>query len=128
MNKFEETLNRLNKEREAKVAEIQERIDRLMAQNANMNQLRQLNQEHIKMLDREKAQVSKHYRHLKAEVMQEMEGYYGEPMNHAGYKRWAAFLAANADVQERWNQWKAERREAEALAGETPANREGGAL
>lgn len=105
-NQFDAEIVRLKQERDARFREIDERIGRLMAQNANMNQLRQLNQEQIHILSREKDMLGKDYRSKVAEINSAKDAYYVDNYSHEHYKRFAAFCDLHPEVLAMWREFR----------------------
>jgi len=109
MNKFEEEIAALNKERDEKMAEIQEKIDRLMAQNANMNQLRRLNHAQIMDLDGEKLRIGHDYTRRKGEILMRQQEWFAEnPSNTTLRKKMHGFFKQHPECWQLWKSYNAE--------------------
>lgn len=105
-NQFDAEIVRLKQERDARFREIDERIERLKAQNTNMNTLRQLNHEQIQILSREKDLVGKDYRRKVAEIASAKDTYYVDNYSHEHYKRFAAFCDLHPEVLAMWREFR----------------------
>ena len=104
MNKFEEEIARLNEERSEKINPIQERIDKLQAQNHNMKQLCQLNSAQILDLQKQKSAVKEEYSQKKQKLYEESKDYYSINMSASKLRfLLRGFMAEHDDVNEQWN-------------------------
>ena len=104
MNKFEEEIARLNEERSEKINPIQERIDKLQAQNHNMKQLCQLNSAQILDLQKQKSAVKEEYSQKKQRLYEESKDYYSINMSASKLRfLLRGFMAEHDDVNEQWN-------------------------
>jgi len=104
MNKFEEEIARLNEERSEKINPIQERIDKLQAQNHNMKQLCQLNSAQILELQSRKSAVKEEYSQKKQKLYEESKDYYSINMSASKLRfLLRGFMAEHDDVKELWN-------------------------
>lgn len=105
-NNFDAEIVRLKQERDARFHELDERIGRLMAQNANMNTLRQLNQEQIRILTMEKDAVGKEYKHKIAAIDEKKNDYYCNRISSVHYVRFAAFCDLHPEVLQMWREFR----------------------
>ena len=109
MNKFEEEIIRLNKEKDARLAEIEEKIGRLEAQNANMNQLRAINVQQVQALRNEKNAIIRSYKLRKHEIVKGMDDNYSEALSGSFLGHLLhGFFKKHPDVYELWKAYKAE--------------------
>lgn len=105
-NQFDAEIVRLKQERDERMAELGERIARLMAQNANMKTLRNLNQELIAILGQERDIVGRDYKRRIAEINQKKNGYYVDLEAHKHYERFAAFCDLHPEVLQMWKEFR----------------------
>lgn len=105
-NEFDAEIVRLKQERDERMAELGERIARLMAQNANMKTLRNLNREQIAILVQERDIVGKDYKRRIAEINQKKNGYYIDIESHKHYERFAAFCDLHPEVLAMWKEFR----------------------
>lgn len=105
-NKFDAEIVRLNEERDLRLAEIQEKIDRLHAQNTNMNTLRKLNDEQMRVLVMEKTLIVNEYKAKKAAIREKMNEFYVHPSSHEHYKAFGAFCELHPEVLAMWKEYK----------------------
>ena len=105
-NQFDAEIVRLKQERDARFAEIDQRIGRLMAQNANMNQLRNLNQEQIRMLAKEKDLIGKEYKHRIAAIDEKRDEYYCNRISSVHHERFARFCDLHPEVLAMWREFR----------------------
>ena len=109
MNKFEEEIVRLNKERDERLAEIGEKIGRLEVQNANMNQLRAINVQQVQALRNEKNALIRSYKLRKHEIVKGMDEHYAEKLTESFLgKMMHGFFVKHPEVYELWKAYKAE--------------------
>ena len=71
MNKFEEEIARINEECNGQIAPINERMGQLEAKNAEMNQLRRINNEEMKVLAAQKSAIKEECSKKKQRLYQE---------------------------------------------------------
>ena len=105
-NKFDAEIVRLNEERDLRLAEIQEKIDRLHAQNTNMNTLRQLNDEQIRVHVMERTLINNEYKAKKAAIREKMNEFYVHPSSHEHYKHFGKFCELHPEVLALWKEYK----------------------
>lgn len=109
MNKFEEEMVRLKKERDERLAEIEEKIGLLEAQNANMNQLRSINVQQVQALQNEKNAIIRSYKLRKHEIVKGMDEHYAEKLTESFLgKMMHGFFVKHPEVYELWKAYKAE--------------------
>ena len=105
-NSFDAEIVRLKQERDMRFDEINQRIGELEAQNANMNQLRQLNTEQIRILCKEKDLIGKEYKQKIADVREQMDGYYCNRVSSTHYNRFKAFCDLHPEVLQMWREYR----------------------
>lgn len=105
-NQFDADIVRLNQERDTRVAEIKERIERLQVQNHNMNTLRDLNCEQIRMLQKEIDLIRKEYKHKIAAIDEKKNDYYCNRISSVHYVRFAAFCDLHPEVLQMWREFR----------------------
>lgn len=105
-NQFDADIVRLNRERDQRISEIKERIEKLEAQNHNMNTLRALNCEQIRMLQKEIDLIRKEYKHKIAAIDEKKNDYYCNRISSVHYKRFAAFCDLHPDVLQMWREFR----------------------
>ena len=105
-NQFDAEIVRLNQERDTRVAEIKERIERLQVQNHNMNTLRDLNCEQIRMLQKEIDLIRKEYKHKIAAIDEKKNDYYCNRISSVHYVRFAAFCDLHPEVLQMWREFR----------------------
>lgn len=104
MNKFEEEIARLNEERSEKIAPINERMGQLEAKNAEMNQLRRINHEEMKVLAAQKAAIKEECSKKKQELYKAAGDYYSINMSVSKLRFLLhGFLAEHDDINALWN-------------------------
>ena len=104
MNAFEEEIARLNEECNGQIAPINERMGQLEAKNAEMNQLRRINNEEMKVLADQKAAINEEYHQKKQKLCEESKDYYSVNMS-ANKLRFLlkGFLSVNDGIRELWD-------------------------
>lgn len=105
-NNFDAEIVRLKQERDARFHELDERIGRLMAQKSNMNTLRQLNHEQIRILTMEKESIGKEYKHKVAAINEKKNDYYCNRISSVHYERFAAFCDLHPEVLQMWREFR----------------------
>ena len=104
MNKFEEEIARLNEECIGQIAPINERMGQLEAKNAEMNQLRRINQEEMKVLAAQKAAIKEECSKKKQELYHAAGDYYSINMSVSKLRFLLhGFLAEHDDINTLWN-------------------------
>lgn len=104
MNKFEEEIARLNEECNGQIAPINERMGQLEAKNAEMNQLRRINNEEMKVLAAQKASIKEECSKKKQRLYQESNDYYSINMSSNKLRILLhGFLAEHDEIKEMWN-------------------------
>ena len=105
-NKFDAEIVRLNRERDQRISEIKERIEKLEVQNHNMNTLRDLNREQIRMLQKEIDLIRKEYKHKIAAIDEKKNDYYCNRISSVHYERFAAFCDLHPEVLQMWREFR----------------------
>lgn len=104
MNKFEEEIARLNEECNGQIAPIKERMEQLAAQNAEMNQLRRINHDEMKVLAAQKAAIVEECSKKKQELYKASGDYYAIHMSVSKLRILLhGFLAEHDDINALWN-------------------------
>ena len=105
-NQFDAEIVRLKNERDERMAELGERIARLMAQNANMKTLRNLNQEQIAILGQERDIVGRDYKRRIAEITNKKNGFYIDLEARKHYERFTDFCDLHPEVLQMWKEFR----------------------
>jgi hypothetical protein len=105
-NQFDAEIVRLKQERDMRFDEINQRIEKLQEQNASLNKLRNLNQDQINILSRQKDIIGKEYKYKIADVREKMDGYYCNRTSSVHYKRFAEFCDLHPEVLQMWREYR----------------------
>ena len=105
-NQFDAEIVRLKQERDERFRDIDEQIGKLMAQNSNMNALREFNQEQIKILTRQKNQIGKEYKHKIAAIGEKKDDYFCNRISSTHYKRFKEFCDLHPEVLAMWREFR----------------------
>ena len=104
MNAFEEEIARINEECNGQIAPINERMGQLEAKNAEMNQLRRINHEEMKVLAAQKAAIVEECSQKKQELYKAAVDYYAINMSAKKLRSLLhGFLAEHDDINALWN-------------------------
>lgn len=105
-NSFDADIVRLNQERDHRIAEIKERIEKLQVQNQNMSTLRDLNCEQIRIFQKEIDLIRKEYKHKIAAIDEKKNDYYCNRISSVHYERFSAFCDLHPDVLQMWREFR----------------------
>ena len=104
MNKFEEEIARINEECNGQIAPINERMEQLKTKNKEMRQLREINNDEIKVLAAQKASIVEECSQKKQELYKAAGDYYAINMSSKKLRVLLhGFLAAHDDINALWN-------------------------
>ena len=104
MNKFEEEIARINEECNGQIAPINERMEQLKTKNKEMRQLREINNDEIKVLAAQKASIVEECSQKKQELYKAAGDYYAINMSSKKLRVLLhGFLAEHDDINALWN-------------------------
>ena len=104
MKKFEEEIARINEECNGQIAPINERMEQLKTKNKEMRQLREINNDEIKVLAAQKASIVEECSQKKQELYKAAGDYYAINMSSKKLRFLLhGFLAEHDDINALWN-------------------------